>query len=206
VEMKWKPPGKNCGMCGVKTCTEFVELVDKGEKSYPDCVFYGKGKEEAVSEDAVYSGSDLLDRKYDFILEPLPGEVSVRKIILLFRGDLVEKWNIKKGDIVVGRPAGAGCPVQHVLKVIDANVVTGVLTCWVVGPKYSRGKQFFDVEAYHVAGFEGVARVFAKEPVFGLRQRFLPGYCMMNLSHTGVVNMVLNKEYGTHVRIEDVRL
>lgn len=205
--MEWNPPRKNCGMCGAKTCAVFLELVKKGEKSYSDCVFYGKGRKEEVPENgAVYSGADMLERKYDFVLEPLPGEVSVRKIILLFRADLVEKWNIKKGGIVVGRPAGSGCPVQHVLKVIDANPVTGVLTCWVVGPKYSRGKRYWDVEAYHVAGFEGVARVVDKEPVFGLRQRFLPGYCMMNMSHTGVVNMVLNKEYGIHVRIEDVRL
>jgi len=29
---------------------------------------------------------------------------------------------------------------------------------------------------------------------------------MMDLSHTAVVNMVLNKEYGTHVRLEDIRI
>jgi hypothetical protein len=39
-----------------------------------------------------------------------------------------------------------------------------------------------------------------------MRQRFLPGYCMMNLAHTGVVNMVLAKSAGLHVRVEDIRL
>jgi hypothetical protein len=42
--------------------------------------------------------------------------------------------------------------------------------------------------------------------VLGTRQRFLPGYCMMDLSHTAVVNMVLKKKEGLHVRLEDIRI
>ncbi len=205
--MHWNPPGKNCGMCGSKTCSEFIGLVKKGEKTYSDCPFYQKETaKELPSTQPQYSKKDILGLSYDFILEPLPKEVSARKIILPFRPDLVEKWNTKAGDIIVGRPAGSGCPVQHVLKVIDANKITGVLTTWVVGPRYSRGKRFREIEAYHVVGFEGIAKVVNKEPVFGARQRFLPGNCMMHLGHTGVVNMILNKEYGIHIRIEDIRL
>lgn len=209
--MSWNPPGKNCGLCGAKSCDEFVILVRNGEKSYFDCPFYREEIEkieetELCRDKASYSGKDILGRDYDFILDSMPHEVSLRKIILPFRPDLVEKWSIVPDDIVVGRPAGSGCPVQHVMRVIDANAVTGVLTCFVVGPAYSRGKQVKEIEAYHVVGFEGVARVVNREPVFGMRQRFLPGFCMMDLSHTGVVNMILEKKDGLHVRIEDVRL
>jgi hypothetical protein len=44
------------------------------------------------------------------------------------------------------------------------------------------------------------------EPVFGRRQRFLPGFCMMNLGHTGVVNFVAEDKSGVHVRVEDIRI
>jgi len=211
AEMGWNPPGKNCGLCGVGSCDEFVISVQKGEKSYFDCPFYREEIEkieetELCRDKDSYSGKDILGRDYDFILDPMPCEVSARKVILPFRPDLVEKWEIVPDDIVVGRPAGSGCPVQHVMRVIDANAVTGVLTCFVVGPAHSRGKQVKEIEAYHVVGFVGVARVVAREPVFGMRQRFLPGFCMMDLSHTGVINMILEKKDGFHVRIEDIRL
>lgn len=39
-----------------------------------------------------------------------------------------------------------------------------------------------------------------------LVSRESPGYCMMNLTHTGVVNMVLGKSCGLYVRVEDIRL
>jgi hypothetical protein len=169
----WQPPGKDCGACGAPTCEAFLALVRRGEKDLPDCVFYRTGTAPSRFEgEARYTGRDVLGVEYDFIIEPLPGEVSARKIILPFRPDLVEKWGITAGDIVVGRPAGAGCPVQHVLSV----------------------------------GFEGIARTVRREPTFGMRQRFLPGYCMMNLGHTGVVNMVLAQSSGLHVRVEDIRL
>ncbi|WP_245619173.1 hypothetical protein [Methanogenium cariaci] len=112
------------------------------------------------------------------------------------------------GDIVVGRPMGAGCPVQHVLRVIDASPpVSGVITTHVVGPQFSRGQAYKDIEAYHITGFEGMARTVNHAPVFGKRQKFLPGgFCMMYLGHTGVVNMILNKSSGTQIRVEDIRL
>ncbi|MDR9815939.1 MAG: (Fe-S)-binding protein [Candidatus Methanoculleus thermohydrogenotrophicum] len=205
--MAWTPPGKDCGACGAPTCEGFLALVRRGEKEFADCVFYRTGTASPRFEgEPLHSGRDVLGMAYDFIIEPLPGEVSARKIILPFRPDLVEKWGIVPGDIVVGRPAGAGCPVQHVLSVLHASPVSGLLTCLVVGPEASRGGGFKDIEAYHIVGFEGISRSVRREPTFGMRQRFLPGYCMMNLAHTGVVNMVLAKSAGLHVRVEDIRL
>jgi len=157
---------------------------------------------------AISVDTDILGNGFDFILHPLPGEVSARKIILPFRPDLVERWEIKKGDMVLGRPMGAGCPVQHVLSVIDADEITGVLTCHVISPLAAREEpdRVKDLRAYHMIGFEGLAETVRKPPEFGRRQRFLPGFCMMNITHTGVVNMVLEKKAGTHLRVEDIRI
>jgi uncharacterized Fe-S cluster-containing protein len=207
----WLPPGKNCGLCGAESCKSFLRLLNNGVKTYQDCPFFQKRKskiKEQGLKEAVYASTDILGHAYDFILQPLPGEISARKIVLPFRSDLVEKMEIKKGDYVLGRPMGAGCPIPHVLKVIEVETHTGLLYTWVVGPKYSRSQSqvIKDVAAYHMIGFEGIATAVKKEPAFGCRMTFLPGFCMMNLNHTGLINMVLQKSCGFHVRIEDIRI
>ncbi|NLW48826.1 MAG: Fe-S cluster protein [Firmicutes bacterium] len=205
----WQPPGKNCGLCGSLSCQEFLRSVLRDAKDYSECPFYQREKnlkEGAAILDAVYSDNDILSNPYDFVLEPLPGEISARKIVLPFRADLVEKLKIEKGDYVMGRPMGAGCPIPHVLKVIEADLITGLLYTWVVGPQIAREQKVKDVQAYHMIGFEGVAQRIVKEPFFGKRATFLPGFCMMNLNHTGLVNMILEKSHGLQVRIEDIRI
>jgi uncharacterized Fe-S cluster-containing protein len=202
----WQPPGKDCGACGAKSCSDFLVLRENGTKSYDDCPFYGSTTAGTAPGTSARPGTDVCGRAYDFIIGPLPGEPSARKIILPFRADLVERWNIVPGDIVLGRPMGQGCPVQHVLRVIHANPVTGVLTCHTVGPHAARQGGAKDVQAYHVIGFEGMADVVKRRPEFGFRQSFLPSFCMMQAAHTGVVNTVLEKSAGIQVRVEDIRI
>jgi uncharacterized Fe-S cluster-containing protein len=201
----WFPPGKDCGACGTAGCNEFRILAESGKKSYSDCPYYSTEQEWCAAK-ASYSGTDVLGNQYDFVLGAFPGEPSARKYIVPFRADLVERWNIAPGEIVTGRPAGPGCPVYHALRVITANPVTGVLECHTVGPLAARKGKVHDVQAYHVHAFEGIADVINRPPALGTRQRFLPGYCMMDLSHTAVVNMVLKKKEGIHVRLEDIRI
>ncbi len=206
----WIPPGKNCGMCGAESCERFLQLVNSGQKKQTDCPYYQEapqGKPQAILE-AAYAPHDVLGHPYDFVLEPLPGEISARKIVLPFRPDVVEKMDIKKGDYVLGRPMGAGCPIPHVLQVIEAEWVTGLLYTWAVGPKYSRDPNIKvkDVVAYHMIGFEGIAGRINKEPELGCRVTFLPGFCMMSLNHTALCNMALKKNHGLHVRLEDIRI
>lgn len=197
-------------------------MLAEGLGSPEDCPFYAEtahdptaapddrpalhGPEGCAWGDPERLGRDVLGNTWDFVIKPLPGEPSARKIILPFRSDLVEKWAITAGDIVLGRPAGAGCPVQHVLRVIRANPVTGALDTWVVGPRYSRDRKVKDVEAYHMLAFEGLADDVRRAPVVGCRHTFLPGFCMMHLNHTGLVNMALKKGAGLHLRIEDIRI
>ncbi|MGD0079801.1 MAG: (Fe-S)-binding protein [Methanoregula sp.] len=203
--MAWVPPGRDCGACGLPSCDEFVRAVREKNKTNEDCTFYTIGQ-GAHGEKTTYTGTDVTGAKYDFVLRAFPGEPSARKFIVPFRADLVERWDIQKGDLVTGRPAGPGCPVYHALRVLSANPVTGVLECHTVGPLEARKEKPHDVQAYHVHAFEGIAETIIRPPTLGLRQRFLPGYCMMDLSHTAVVNMVLKKEEGTHVRLEDIRI
>ena len=159
-----------------------------------------------VCQDIVSGTVDILGNPFDFILHPLPGECSARKIILPFRPDLVERWDVCPGDILTGRPMGAGCPVQHVLRVLSVSQISGVITTHVVGPMFSRGREVKDFEAYHIIGFEGMAETIREEPVIGKRMRFLPAYCMMNLGHTGVVNQIFTRGQGLQIRVEDIRI
>lgn len=235
----WKPPGKNCGACGFKTCEAFVSGLETGLAEVTLCPFscientLNSGKitnsGKIINSDKItqkaessiknenpmspiqvrnsnYSGTDEVGKEYDFVLFPFPGEPSARKFIVPFRADLVEKWNIKKGDLVTGRPAGAGCPLYHALRVLSANPLTGVLECHTVGPLVARAEKAYDIQAYHVHAFEGVASVVRNAPTFGKRQYFLPANCMLGLAHTALVNMILQKSFGTHVRLEDVRI
>lgn len=209
IKPSWIPPGKNCGLCGEKNCRTFIRLLNAGAKVYTDCPYYCDplfSKKRDFLTEAEYPEKDILGHSYDFVLGPLPGEISARKIVLPFRGDVVEKLDIKAGDFVLGRPMGAGCPIPHVLQVIKAESITGLLYTWVVGPKFSREHESKDIVAYHMIGFEGLAVKINKEPVFGCRATFLPGFCMMSINHTGVVNMLLQKSSGLHIRIEDIRI
>lgn len=203
--MSWLPPGKNCGACGTSTCSDFVTLLETNQKTNDDCPYYHQTA-GACKEEVEYSGTDVAGFKYDFVLKAFPGEPSARKFIVPFRADLVERWEIRAGDLVTGRPAGPGCPLYHALRVLSANPVTGVLECHTVGPLVARKEKSHDLQAYHVHAFEGIAETLIRPPTLGLRQRFLPGYCMIDLSHTALVNMVLQKKEGLHVRLEDIRI
>ncbi|MGZ4862132.1 MAG: (Fe-S)-binding protein, partial [Halobacteriota archaeon] len=112
--MTWGPAGKNCGACGAATCEQFVAHLEKGEKSRSDCPYYDSQERERYLA-STHSGTDVLGNVYDFVLRPLPGEPSARKFIVPFRADLVERWSISPGDLVIGRPAGPGCPLYHAL-------------------------------------------------------------------------------------------
>lgn len=215
---KWNPPGKDCGACGSQTCSDFIDRLEDGSAKLELCPFYRKenivGQDNIVTGEGLamlarkttYSGVDVAGKEYDFVLLPFPGEPSARKFIVPFRADLVERWGIKKGDLVTGRPAGPGCPLYHALRVLSANPVTGVLECHTVGPMAARKEDAHDVQAYHVHAFEGIASVIKKPPVLGTRQYFLPGNCMIDLAHTAVVNMIFKKPFGTHIRLEDIRI
>ena len=193
---------RNCGLCGNQSCEEFRNSLKKGLKKENDCPFYMKDRNTTIIKD----NTDTHGNKYDFILKAIGDEISARKIVRPFRPDLIEKLDIKKDDIVVGRPMGAGCPVTHVLKVYEVDNLAGLLYTWVVGPAYSRGKEVKDISAYAMIGFEGIAENIVSHPKVGLAAGFMPNFCMLRLTHYGLVNKVLNTSEGIVVRIEDIHI
>ncbi|MBA5942065.1 MAG: Fe-S cluster protein [Methanophagales archaeon] len=198
---------KNCGICGFESCDLFAEEAEKDVGLLNRCIYLDDDHEperiEIQRQCVEYATKDIIGNDYDFILIPFQDEKSCREMILPFNPMLMGELDIKKGDIIVGRPMGQGCPVEHVMEVIDADKFA-VITVWIVGPQYSRDKDFKEIGPYNVVGFEGVAKVAKREPVFGHRQRFLPGYCMMNLGHTGLVNFIIKTKDGVYVRLEDI--
>jgi len=206
--MVWEPPGRNCGACGVGNCDLFLAHAREGQKELSDCPYYRhEGVRVALPAAQPGPGRDLLGFDYDFMIRPFPGEPSARRHIQLLRPDLAERWDLLPGDILRGRPVEPSCPVQHVLRVISSDPVTGILSCHTVGPVAARtGTRVFDIRAYHEIGFEGIAEMVRHEPVVGFRMRFLPANCMRQLVHSGVVQMVLNKSCGTHVLVEDLQM
>ncbi len=197
------------------SCESFSAAAAAGTKQFRDCPYYaqpqaanaacGYGCDCGRATDTVYTGTDVTGAPYDFIITAFPGEPSARKIVLPFRPDLVETLGIQAGDIVTGRPTGAGCPVQHVIRVIEADKNSGLIIGHVVGPAFARGNpDAIDLTHYHMIGFEGIARVVRRAPEFGHRMPFLPGVCMMHRTHTGLVNMIMQKSYGLHVRVEGI--
>jgi len=185
-----------------------MSLARQGKKDLLACPYYprraGMDPVKAVPSP---SGRDILGFDYDFIVSPFPKEPSARRYIQLLRTDLLERWGIMPGDILRGRPVGPSCPIQHVLRVISVDPVTGILACHTVGPAAARqSAKVHDIRAYHEIGFEGVADTVRHEPVVGFRMRFLPANCMRQLVHSGVVQMVLNKSFGTHVLLEEIQM
>lgn len=206
--MAWEPPGRDCGACGSSTCNEFLSLARTGKKDLADCPYYPAGASTGkVLPPPLYSGRDILGFEYDFVIGPFPGEPSARRHIQPFRPDLVERWEIGPGEIIRGRPITPSCPIQHVLRVISSDPVTGILACHTMGPVAARNsRRVHDIRAYREIGFEGLALTIRHEPVVGFRMRFLPANCMRQMIHSGVVQLVLNKSSGTHVLIEEIQM
>lgn len=206
--MVWEPPGRNCGSCGVPDCGVFLTLARQGKKVLEDCPYYPRRPGTAAQPALpTREDRDILGFDYDFLVRPFPDEPSARRYIQPLRADLTERWGIRPGDILRGRPVEPSCPIQHVLRVISVDPVTGILACHTVGPAVARaGARVHDIRAYHEIGFEGVAGIVRHEPVVGFRMRFLPAHCMRQLVHSGVVQMVLNKSFGIHVLIEDIQM
>ncbi len=121
-EIMAKLPGKDCGLCGFKTCKEFAEYVAKNPDEIKRCIYLEGNNIQPIPElkEKDITWKDILDREYDFVLDKFPGDPGPKEVILLSNPAKLEKLKIKKGDILYGRPAlGTGCPVTHCGVVIE---------------------------------------------------------------------------------------
>lgn len=192
-------PGYNCGICGLARCEEFGRAVLENKANLEECKFllqevFNENREQLealLKEEKIIPAEEkvvgLLDKyEADFILNSLPEENSCRETLFPFTG---EKLNV--GDIIRYRPLG--CPIIHFAEILEEN--HGLIVVKIVGPCHRLDMEtefdFKDIGVCMVGGFEGI--IEGKLPGVGETVRFLPGHCMMQKVHSGVVVQIIGK-------------
>ncbi|HTX61319.1 MAG TPA: (Fe-S)-binding protein [Methanobacterium sp.] len=201
-------PGYNCGICGYARCDEFAGALIKKWTKLENCRFLLQEifeenrveleelliEEKIIPEEEKFVG--LLDGyEADIRLNPLPGEESCREVLFPFT-----RTELKEGDIIKYRPLG--CPIIHFARILTSE--NGLITVHIIGPCHRLAPEvefdYMDIGLCMVGGFEGIVQ--GKVPDVGETVRFLPGHCMMQKVHSGVVVQV----EGRKVIIEGIDL
>lgn len=215
-------PGFNCGLCGAKTCTEFASILQNKPDEIKRCIHLHANevltKTETFDNDinnsckscsaamteANKTWKDTLGRDFDFILDTFPNDPGPREIIVLHNPARVKELDVKKGEILIGRPMGmsCGCPITHCGVVTDIDYVNGVISWCVTGPLNPRCKAHKDIGYYSAQAYEGIVNITQKELKIGMRYWFLPHRCMLQWRHSGLVNFLNKGKNGMQVRIE----
>lgn len=209
-------PKLDCGACGYKSCEQFAEFVSENPDELKRCIHLNGKTEKVKSMIGCNScGSqntgeklgwkDTLKRDFDFILDCFENEPGPKETILPYNPALVRELEIKKGDILIGRPMGmsCGCPITHCGEVTDVDPRNGVIYWCVTGPLRPRSEGFKDIGFYVSQAYEGVIKE-SKVPIqLGIRYWFLPRRCMLQWRHSGLVNAVTKMKDGNlKIRIE----
>jgi uncharacterized Fe-S cluster-containing protein len=147
---------------------------------------------------------DSLDREFDFYLEHFPEEPGPREIIIPHNPAITREMEIKRGDLLIGRPLGmsCGCPITHCGVATDVDLRTGVIVWCVTGPLGPREKGFKDLGYYIAEGYEGLVHEARVELKVGMRYYFQPRMCMLQWRHSGLVNYLNRLKDGYQVRVE----
>jgi uncharacterized Fe-S cluster-containing protein len=212
-------PGLDCGMCGVKTCEQFAEIIREKPEERKRCVQMSRHKaqtakapaslaEQITDNQAATIAKDSLGREVNFILDKNPEDIGPRETIIPHNPMLTREMDIKKGDVLIGRPLGmsCGCPVAHSGIVMDVDHRTGVITWCVTGPLMNRGKPIKDLGYYSAQAYEGIVKDTAVELKIGMRYWYLPRRCMLQWRHSGTVIYMNRVKEGTRVRIEGIMI
>lgn len=221
-----KLPGLDCGLCGFKHCDDLErELVLRPEllKRCPQipeaAASVGSAGANPSSGTSVASSSmasasprssklppfvDNLGRDFDFYLEHFPEDPGPREIIIPHNPMITRELDIKKGDILIGRPLGmsCGCPITHCGFVVEVDHRTGVMVWCVTGPLAPRAQGFKDLGYYIAEGYEGLITETKSEIRIGCRYYFQPRMCMLQWRHSGLVNYMNRTKEGIQVRVE----
>jgi len=212
-------PGLDCGMCGVKTCEQFAEIVRAHPEERKRCVQTARSRAQAaeapvslaerITDNAAASiGKDSLGRDVNFILDKNPEDIGPRETIIPHNPMLTREMNIQKGDVLIGRPLGmsCGCPVAHSGMVTEVDPKTGVIVWNVTGPLMNRGKPIKDIGYYSAQAYEGIVKDSAVELKIGMRYWYLPRRCMLQWRHSGTVIYMNRVKEGIRVRIEGIMI
>lgn len=212
-------PGLDCGSCGYGSCSEFaarlaVEPSDihrcihretqppvpqAGTMTPATCAGCGTGARAGTA-----GWTDTLGREYDFVLDTLPGDPGPRETILPHNPMITRELDIRKGDVLIGRPLGmsCGCPITHCGVVVEVDHRTGVIVWCVTGPLRPRQEGFKDLGYYIAEAYDGIVRDTRHDLKIGMRYFFLPHRCMLQWRHSGLVNFIARNGDETRIRVE----
>jgi uncharacterized Fe-S cluster-containing protein len=209
-------PKLDCGACGYKTCSDFTAAVDNKSAEVKKCIHVKVQEKKEPDHESCHGCAvenlgdrlgwkDSLKREFDFILDVFEGEPGPKETILPYNPTLVKDLNVKKGDVMIGRPMGmsCGCPITHCGVVSDVDARNGVINWNVTGPLRPRKEGFVDIGYYVSQAYEGIIKESKEEIKLGRRYWFLPRRCMLQWRHSGLVNAVTKMKDGSYkVRIE----
>jgi uncharacterized Fe-S cluster-containing protein len=208
-------PGLDCGVCGVPTCDAFRARLALDPDLLKRCIHLDAQSNHRVSlpvladtsrpaEGAVRELRDSLGREFDFILQHFPEEPGPREIILPHNPMLTRELDIRRGDVLIGRPLGmsCGCPVTHCGEVMEVDSKNGVITWCVTGPLRPRQEGFKNLGYYIAEAYEGLVHTTRAELRIGMRYFFQPDLCMLQWRHSGLVNYLNRTATGWQVRLE----
>ncbi|NYT01338.1 MAG: hypothetical protein GKC10_01040 [Methanosarcinales archaeon] len=208
MEMERLLPGYNCGECGKRNCREFAGFLT-GMEELDMCPFMkqerfleSRARIEALLKEKASRVEERIvgvidGLQADFSLGPLKGEQGCREDLYPFD----HTHDFLTGDLIRYRPLG--CPITHFARVLKYD--HGILTVHIIGPIHLLGEGeetvYKDLGICMVAAFEGTVER-GRVPEVGQTVRFIPGHCMMQKVHSGVV---VHSEGGM-VRVEGVDL
>lgn len=206
-------PGLNCGSCGFKSCEQFREFLLENPGEIKRCFYLGaekaKSAEKPLAEENRQCWKDTLDREFDFILDPLEMDEGPRETIHPYNVQVITDLNLKEGDIIIGRPIAAGCPVTHCGRIMDIDKKSGLIDWCVIGPLLARNKPLSDIGGYAPTAFTGLVKEMRKELELKVGERYywMPRRCMLQWRHSGLISSLMKTKDGYHqVRIEGVFL
>jgi uncharacterized Fe-S cluster-containing protein len=215
-------PGLDCGLCGVRTCSELADRLPSRPELLSRCIHLSENavgadssskaapalRRSPTAEQETTSGdphwTDTLGREFDFFLEHFPEDPGPREIILPHNPMLTRELDIQKGDVLIGRPLGmsCGCPITHCGIAMEVDPRNGVIVWCVTGPLKPREQGFKDLGYYIAEGYEGLITEARTDVRIGMRYYFQPRMCMLQWRHSGLVNYVNRSQHGLQVRVE----
>jgi len=212
-------PGLDCGLCGVRTCSDFASRLDAKPELIKRCIYLSPERavapklgptvvrverSEPTAQPVDARWLDSLGREFDFVLHHFPEEPGPREIILPRNPIITRELEITKGDVLIGRPLGmsCGCPVTHCGVVMDVDRRNGTITWCVTGPLRPRAEGFKDLGYYSAEAYEGLVRDSRVELRIGMRYYFQPEMCMLQWRHSGLVNYMSRLSGEVQLRLE----